>query len=33
MAGDVVIHSYTFMARTPRAVSFIIEQIKMFCNH
>lgn len=33
MAGDVVIHGYTFMARTPRAVSLIIDWIKMSCNH
>lgn len=33
MAGDVVIHSYTFMARTLRAVSLIIEWIKMPHNH
>lgn len=29
MSGDVVIHGYTFMARTPRAGSFIIDWIKM----
>lgn len=28
MARDVVIHGYTFMSRTLRAVSFIINQIK-----
>lgn len=31
-AGDVVIHCYTFMARTPRAVSLIIDWIKMSCE-
>lgn len=33
MAKDVVIHSYTFMARTPRAVSIITDSIKMSCNY
>lgn len=33
MSGDVVIHGYTFMATTPRAGSFIIDWIKMHCNH